>query len=63
MLQFETSNDKGYKIKAIQQSVIYIKKVGKHLPRAILYSCMKELSKKRKYLRAILNGYITLEDG
>ena len=45
--EFEIGDDKKYKIKAIQDSVVYTKKNTQTLTNAILFGCIKKLSKKK----------------
>lgn len=33
MLKFETSNNEEYNIEVIRNNAVYIKKIGKHLPK------------------------------
>ena len=57
MAELETNNNKNkkYKIKAIYNSVVSTKKIRIRLStRTLLFSFLKKLSRRRKYLRACI---------
>ena len=62
MPEFETKNNKKYEIKAIQKTVIYVKKNKWAPTRAILFSCIEKLFGRKKYLESIFSSQAFLED-
>ena len=49
--EFDTDNNKKYKIEAIKNSAVNVKKIKKIFTRPILSKYLKKLLKKRKHLK------------
>lgn len=61
--KFKVGNNKDYKIKAIQDNAVYVKKADKYLLRLYHLSYREKLLRKIEYPRTIFNSYTLLENG